>query len=229
MTENFGLVNWDDVEFSNRNNVGDQKRDEFIKLQSGPNEVRLVTKPYQYIVHKWKEEGDRGYGNNVKCSMFHGSCPLCEIGNPPKQRWYVGLIDRKNQTYKILDMSPSIFQKVQALSRKEIWGDPGTYDIDISVDKNSGANGYYSVMPCGKSPLSDNDVEIKQSVDHESLKRRCKPPTHDEVVRIMDAIRKKKGQVSQTVESVKAVSEESVKDASDNSKDFDFPPANVQG
>jgi hypothetical protein len=218
--ENFGLVGWDQVEFNQRGGTDNRKRDEFIRLQSGSNVVRLVTKPYQYIIHKWKEEGDKGYGDKVMCSMFHGSCPLCEMGDRDKQRWYVGLIDRKTQSYKILDMSPAIFQAVQKLNRKEGWGDPGTYDIDIVVDKNAGASGYYTVMPEGKTPLSDKDVEIKSSVDQNSLKRRCKPPTADEVVRRMGAIRQKKqGQQPQTVEAVQA--------APAAETDVDFPPAKV--
>ncbi len=239
MTDNFGLVGWDEVEFNNRGGVDNRKRDEFIRLQSGSNVVRLVTKPYQYIIHKWKEEGDKGYGDKIKCSMFHGSCPLCEKGDRPKQRWYVGLIDRKTQSYKILDMSPAIFQAVQKLNRNENWGDPGTYDIDITVDKNAGATGYYTVMPCGKSPLSDRDVEIKQGVDHDSLKRRCKPPTAEDVVRIMEAIRKKKQGQSQTVEEAQAApaADETpapAEDAADvapaetpqtEDGQYDFPPA----
>ena len=58
MVENFGLVTWDQVEFKTRG-TDNQKRDEFLRLQNGSNTVRLVTKPYQYSFHKWKEEGDK--------------------------------------------------------------------------------------------------------------------------------------------------------------------------
>ncbi|KKM56174.1 hypothetical protein LCGC14_1552000 [marine sediment metagenome] len=204
-TENFGMVSWDQVEFMNRGS-DNRKRDKFIRLQSGSNVVRLVTKPFQYVIHKWKEEGDKGYGDKVMCSMFHGSCPLCEKGDRPKQRWYIGLIDRKTQSYNILDMSPLIFQAVQKLNRNENWGDPGTYDIDIVVDKDAGATGYYTVMPLPKTKLSDKDVEVKTGeVDLDSLKKRCNPPEPGEVVRQMGVIRqKKRGRNQETVETAQA-------------------------
>lgn len=190
--ENFGLVAWEEVEFIRGGNDSNRTRDEFIRLQNGSNVVRLITKPYQYIVHKWKEPNDKGYGDKVLCSMFNGSCPLCEKGDKPRQRWYIGLIDRKTQSYKLLDMSSAIFQAIQKLNRNESWGDPGAYDVDIVVDKNAGANGYYTVMPMPKSPLSDRDVEAKTGVDHDALKKRCKPPQLDEVVRRLGFLRKDK-------------------------------------
>lgn len=228
-TEDFGLVGWEQVEFSNRGG-GDRKRDQFIRLQSGSNIVRLVTKPYQYVIHKWKEnQNDKGYGDKVMCSMFHGSCPLCELGDRPKQRWYVGVIDRKTQSYKILDMSPAIFQKVQTFNRSEMWGDPGTYDIDIVVDKNAGATGYYNVVSHPKTALSDKDVEIKTGeVDHDALKKRCMPPKPGEVIRQMGVIRAKKtnqdGDVAETVETVQAAPAPVTQT---DGQAYDFPPANA--
>lgn len=224
-TENFGMVGWEQVEFTNRG--GDnKKRDSFIRLQSGDNIVRLVTKPYQYIIHKWKDSPtDKGYGDKVMCSMFHGDCPICKLGDKPKQRWYVGVIDRKTQSYKILDMSPAIFQKVQTFNRSEVWGDPGTYDINIVVDKNAGANGYYNVVAHPKTDLSDKDVEIKTGeVDTEWLKARCKPPEPGEVIRQMGVIRQKKSGDTDTVEVAQAAPAPAQAPAADT-QTYDFPPA----
>lgn len=224
-TENFGLVGWEQVEFTNRG--GDnKKRDFFIRLQGGSNIVRLVTKPYQYIIHKWKEnQSAPGYGDKVMCSMFHGSCPICELGDRPKQRWYVGVIDRKTQSYKILDMSPAIFQKVQTLNRSEVWGDPGTYDVDIVVDKNAGANGYYNVVAHPKTDLSDKDVEIKTGeVDHDWLKTRCKPPEPGEVIRQMGVIRQKKGGNAAPAPQASQADTTTTTSGSDTNA-YDFPPA----
>ncbi len=171
-TTDFGLVGWDSVEFFDKNS-NDRKRDEFIRLQSGDNVVRIVTRPFQYIVHKWKEEGDKGFGDKVYCSMYHGSCPLCALDDKPKQRWFIGVIDRKTQSYKILDMSQTIFKAVQKYNRNEKWGNPGDYDINIVVDKNAGATGYYTVMPEPKTILSDSDIEIKQKADMEAQALLC--------------------------------------------------------
>ena len=235
MSNDFGLVTWEQVEFSSYGAGSNQKRDEFIRLQSGSNVVRIITKPYQYIVHKWKEEGDKGYGDKVRCSMFHGSCPLCEQGDIPKPRWYIGVIDRKTQSAKILDMSSAIFQAIQKLNRQEAWGDPGTYDIDITVDKNAGATGYYTVMPMPKTALTDSDLEVKMNFDSEALKGRCTPPKPEEVVRIMGIIRKRKNKgSSQILEQEKVESQtdsvqETVSESSHTTDDgqYTFKPVNV--
>jgi hypothetical protein len=227
----FGLVSWDSVEFNQRGGTN-RKRDEFIKLQSGSNVLRVVSRPYQYNFHKWKEEGDKGYGDKVMCSMIHGSCPLCAKADRPKRRWYVGVIDRKTQSYKILDMSPAVFQAVQKLTRNELWGDPGHYDIDIVVDKNAGATGYYTVMPLPKQPLSDSDIEIKQKqVDTDSLQGRCNPPKPDGVERRLAALREEKnkpaqaGRTEPTTEAAVDAANATANTGGDD--EYEFPPANV--
>jgi len=186
----YGLVGWDDPEFSSKTDKKKSK-DEFISLNDGSNEVRLLTKPYQYTFHKWKVKGDKGYGRKINCSGK--DCPLCEIGDPAKQRWYVGIISRESQSYKILDMSPQVFKQVQKWNRNEKWGDPGTYDINIVVDKDGGPTGYYQVQVNPKEPLTDEEVRLKQSIDPDTLLERCKPPSRPQVEGIMRFILKEKG------------------------------------
>jgi hypothetical protein len=87
-------------------------------------------------------------------------------------------------------MSISVFKSIQELVRDEDWGDPTQYDIDIKVDKNGGPSGYYAVVPKSKKPLSAGDLEIKQQVDLEDLKRRCTPPTPEQVeerIKVIDS------------------------------------------
>ena len=187
----YGLTGWDDVELSNGKNMK-RNRDEFIRLDSGSNVVRIVTKPHQYLVHKYKEKGDLGFGDKIMCSAFHGSCPVCELGDRPKRRWFVGVIDRKAQAYKVLDMSPAIFKSVQEFNRDEDYGEPTGYDMDIKVDKNGGATGYYTVIPKPPKPLSPEDMEIRNNADLDDLKRRCSPPTSDQTSQRLAAIRARK-------------------------------------
>lgn len=226
-TVKYGMVGWDEVEFYTKKK-GDKKKDEFLRFKEGENIVRLITKPYQYLVHKWKEnENDKGYGDKIKCSIAHGSCPLCEKGDIPEQRWYIGAIDRKTQTFKIMDITKSIFRGIRNLNDNERWGDPGHYDICIVKDSEAGSNGYYTVQPLPKEPLSENDVKIKQSVDVEALLERCQPPKPEDVIRYMGYIRQKKngGGSVQTVESMQKTSELEVQSTSEEV--YDFPPAKI--
>lgn len=187
MNSTFGEVSWSDDVFG-----GDKKqvkKDLWLRLEEGSNEMRLITQPFQYLVHKYKKEDDKGFGQKVSCSAVHGSCPLCELGDKAKPRWLLGVITRKDGTFKILDISFAVFSQVRKLAKNtQRWGDPTKYDIDIVVDKNGGATGYYSVQPISKEPLSAADQKVKDDIDFDDLKRRVTPPTPDEVKKRMDKI-----------------------------------------
>lgn len=182
----FGEVNWSD-DFGDKKSVN--SKDLFLRLDEGTNEVRLVTQPFQTLVHKYKKEGDPGYGQKVYCSQIHGSCPCCDLGDKAKPRWLLGVIARKTGTYKILDISYAVFSQIRKLAKNtKSWGDPTKYDIDIFVDKNGGATGYYSVQPVPKEPLSAADQQIKDNVDFDDLKRRVSPPTAEQVQKRLDKL-----------------------------------------
>lgn len=187
MTTTFGEVNWTD-EFPNDGKKTTNNKDLWLRLDEGTNEVRLLTQPFQYFVHKFKKEGDAGYGQKVYCSAIHGSCPLCALGDKAKPRWLLGVISRKDTTYKILDISFMVFSAIKKLAKNPKIGDPTKYDINIEVDKNGGATGYYSVQSLRPEPLSATDQVIKDAVDFDDLKRRVTPPTPDKVQARMDKI-----------------------------------------
>ena len=109
---------------------------------------------------------------------------------------------------------------IQDLAKdSEDWGDPQNYDINIKVNKNGGPSGYYSVMPKQKKPLSASDLEIKQGIDLEDMKRRVTPPTPEQVEARVKAILAKKGLTTSTVQAetkVRPVVE-------DDNDDFEFP------
>lgn len=190
----FGEVSWNDDVFGGEGKKNTNSKDLFLRLEEGSNEMRIVTQPHQYLVHKYKKEGDSGFGQKVSCSSAHGSCPLCAMGDKAKPRWLLGVISRKTGTYKILDISFAVFSQIRKLARNtQRWGDPTKYDIDIVVDKNGGATGYYSVQPISKEPLSAADQKIKDDADLDDLKRRVTPPTPEKVQERMDKINKTEG------------------------------------
>lgn len=197
----FGEVSWNDDVYGGSEKKQSNAKDLFLRLEEGSNEMRLITQPFQYLVHKYKKEGDPGFGQKVACSAMHGSCPLCAT-DKAKPRWLLGVISRKTGTYKILDISFAVFSQVRKLAKNtQRWGDPTKYDIDIVVDKQGGATGYYSVQPISKEPLSAADQKIKDDVDFDDLKRRVTPPTADVVQKRVDKIN---GVVSADVTSAPA-------------------------
>lgn len=186
----FGEVSWSDDVFGGENKKQTNSKDLFLRLDEGTNEMRIITQPFQYLVHKFKKEGDSGFGQKVHCSAIHGSCPLCALGDKAKPRWLLGVISRKTGTYKILDISFAVFGQIRKYARNTSrWGDPTKYDIDVFVDKNGGATGYYSVQAIPKEPLSADDQKVRDNdVDMDDLKRRVTPPQPDVVQKRMDKI-----------------------------------------
>jgi len=187
----FGEVSWEDEVFSGGDKQKLNAKDLFLRLDEGSNEMRIITQPFQYLVHKYKKDANnpKDYGQKVSCSAIHGSCPLCAMGDKAKPRWLLGVISRKTGTYKVLDISYAVFQDIRKLARNTArWGDPTKYDIDIVVDKNGGATGYYSVQPISKEPLSAADQQIKDNVDLDDLKRRVTPFTPDQVQKRIEKI-----------------------------------------
>lgn len=188
MTTTFGEVDWNSDVFPGDGKGKTNSKDLFLRLNEGANELRILTQPHQYLVHKYKKEGDTGFGQKVQCSAVHGSCPLCAQGDKAKPRWLLGVITRKDNTYKILDISFAVFSAIRKLNKNPKFGDPTKYDINIEVDKNGGATGYYSVQAYSKEPLSASDQDIKDKIDFDDLKRRVSPPTPDKVQARMDKI-----------------------------------------
>lgn len=251
INKKFGLVGWDEEtnipgnkQFDNSNKV----KDEFLKLQPGSNEVRIVTRPYQYVVHKYKLEGWKS-PFNIRCTMTD-DCPLCaqtfvdEKGKtrkkfPQKEGWYVGVIDRKTGRYKVLGIGQMIYKKIKNLNNNKAWGAPDLYDVDIIVDPNGGATGYYDVTPLGKQPLSDADVDIKKNVNLESLKKKCDPLTVEGVERLMafaeNRVSGNGKKVTPSGNGKSAVQAQQKEEArmpdpvmgDENDEEFEFPPANV--
>lgn len=183
----FGEISYSDEIYSDKK--ASNSKDLFLRLDEGENEIRLLTNPFQYSVHKIKKDpaNPKDFGQKVPCSALHGSCPAC-ANDKAKLRWLYGVISRKTGTYKILDVSFAVFSQVRKLARNPKWGDPTKYDLNIVVDKNGGATGYYSVQPIPREPLSAEDQKTKDNADFDDLKRRVTPPAADVVQKRLDKI-----------------------------------------
>lgn len=224
---NYGLVEWDQVEVKTGNL---NKKDQFLRLQAGSNVVRILTKPHEYLSHRYKSnEKDPGFGEKVMSSLPHGRDVIVDRGGKrPTKRWLVGVIDRKTQSYKILDLSSSVFKSIQNLTKDEDWGNPTKYDVDIKVDKNGGATGYYAVMPKQPKPLSVDDLALSEQVDLEDLKRRCTPPTPEQMEERVRQIDEKSAAARGEIVATNSVAASVAADTAstdDGDDDFDFPAA----
>jgi hypothetical protein len=185
----YGEQSWTDVVLNSAEKKN--SKDTFLRLNPGSNVVRLLTLPYAYYQHKHMIEGGKKFGYRINCSdpEHRTNCPVCEKGeDKPKRRWFLGVIDRKSDTYKILDIGYSVFKAIQTLAKDDDWGDPSRYDIDIVVDPNGGSTGYYTVVAKPPKPLSASDLVKREENSVEELVRRATPPTTEKVQERLDRI-----------------------------------------
>lgn len=167
------LDSWDDVSCDSQS--------DFMKLEEGENCVRVLTTPFQFIVH-WVKDAT-GVNRKIRCAVER--CPLCKKGDKPQQRWYVGVIERRSGQAKILEISQQIMKGIKNYVHNPKWGDCKNYDLNIKRGpKNS--QPLYSVMVEPKEPLSDEDkrirAEFKERVD---ISKFTQPSTPEEVLEKM--------------------------------------------
>lgn len=173
-----GKVSWKDNALGGGSGEKQYNPELFLRLSPGSNLIRILTEPFQYFQHKYKFfEGEKGFGHRIACSAPNGSCIVCEQGDKPKKRWFLGVIERKTNTYKILDINWSVLSDINTYANDDDWGDPSEYDFDIVVNPQGGPQHYYKAVAKPKKPLSASDLAIKEKdVNLAELERKCQPP-----------------------------------------------------
>lgn len=230
--EDYGLTTWDDVAPDAKK--FDEPRANYkdiLKLKNGNNIVRILTNPFIYWLHKYKADPDaKGYPDKIKCAKREGiTCPLCaltdEQGNQVckrKEQWYIGVIDRKTQSFKVVDVGPGLMQKLQGLRSDEEWGDLTQYDVNILVNEGAAPANYYNVLPRSKKPLDKADQAIKDSIDYESLRAKCVPSKPEWVAKRM-MLQNGGKEVDSKVDATTTTKKEHAEVADD---EYSFPSAN---
>jgi hypothetical protein len=182
---NHGETSWDE-----NGSGGDGGKVEFMRLSEGENRFRIVTKPFKYATHKnVKSVDEKGYGRKVPCSHDEetgSTCPLCEAGLKSKQQYMIGVIDRKSDTYKVIDVSWAIFSQIKGYANGGIWGPPEGYDIMVKKNPASkGPSDFYLVQPIPHSALSVDDQQKRDTANLEYLKTKTSPMARPSVEKIL--------------------------------------------
>lgn len=183
-----GVTGWNDETNTGARRGGDNlPRFEYLRLQQGPNRLRIVTDPYAYYHVKFKGPNDKGFGRRVNTAWptYADECPgVVDAGLTPKKRYLVGVIDRSEDdpTLKIYDMSVLVYDALKsktanvAAQWEEDHGEqrdfsPGDFDIVVNYDKKSPTPaGFYDVNTRTPKPLTEADLALL-SESLEDLKR----------------------------------------------------------
>lgn len=209
-----GAVGWTDVGGAG----GKKGKDSWLRLSPGDNLIRLLTLPYQYHQHRYEPDGGKKYGYRLNCSRSEAekSCPLCEMGNKAKCRWFVGVIDRKTGTYKTLDIGYSVVKSIQTLAKSQ-WGSPDRFDVNIVVDPQGGVTGYYYVSPMPPSPLSAADILLQEENSADDLEARTQPPSPQSITERLVKIQE---EINATTGGSDSANSSSKNDDEDEEEDF---------
>ena len=166
------------------------QKDNFLRLRPGSNVVRILTLPHEYYQHKLVVDGGKRWGYRIGCSDVENNidCGVCKRGDKPKRRWFLGVIDRREGTYKVLDISWSVYSSILTYVSDSDWGATDQYDIDIIVNPHGGPQDYYKTAPKPKKPLSEDDLRIKAENPSENLNKRCQPWTAERVQAELDKV-----------------------------------------
>lgn len=205
----YGEVSWESNGGGNKQKT--DFKDLFLRLDDGDNRVRIITLPHQYQLHRIKGKETDKYGQKVGCSMARegGICAACATGDKPKSRWLIGVLSRKDGKTKILDLSWTVFDAIRKYAKDQEFGDPSQYDMNIIVNRNGGASGYYSVIAYNKKPLTVEEQMLKDAFDLDDLKKRAVPPTPEQVETRLKKIRELAGEdVSVTTASAAATDDD---------------------
>lgn len=196
------LDSWEDADLGGN---------DFMNLEEGDNPVRLISSPYQFYIH-WTKDAT-GANRKVRCAL--DGCPLCQDGERATARWYVNVVNRKTGRCAILEIGPQIFKQILGLAKKEKWGDPRKYDLDIERQPK-GSQPLYIVSPNPKEPLSDDEKGmVKEFLARIDLAKMTEAPTVAEV-------REKLGLEPDAGDSDVDNSFEDGSDDDDDDDDFDF-------
>jgi len=165
------LASWDDADVSTPS--------DFMDLKEGDNVVRVITeRPYQFVIH-WVKDAT-GTNRKVRCAM--DDCPLCRKGNKAQARWYLGVIDRRTNQAKILEISSQVYMGIKNYVADPEWGDVRRYDLNIKRAAK-GTQPLYSVVVKPPVPLSERDKEMKASfLERVDINKFTQPSTPEEIL-----------------------------------------------
>jgi hypothetical protein len=198
---------------------------DFMNLEEGSNVVRVVTSPYQFYV-AWTQDAS---GQNRKIRSAVENCPLAKRGDKIQPRWYIGVLDRRSNQPKILEVGRQIFQQVVALRKRDKWGDPRGYDVNIERQPK-GSQPLYVVLPEPKEALTKDEVAklreafgTKDVPGRIDLNKLTEAPTPEEVARQLGLTEDSTSSVSVAATTVSVAAEVSATVKSgDDEEDFNF-------
>lgn len=166
--------------FLPKNYEAPKQSSNYFKFEEGPNKFRIVSEAivgWEYWTNDNKpirlKENPREIPKDIRAD------------SAIKHFWAFTVLDRKDGTAKILEITQSTIQRaLQALIEDQDWGDPSSYDITITRT-GKGLETTYTVQPSPQKPLTkeEQSVVARTEIDLNALFKGESPfEKQDEVV-----------------------------------------------
>lgn len=177
-----GIRPWGTTPKKTRRFDDDIPRLNYMRLQPGINNVRILTGMGTYYQVRWKgPKSKRAYGDRIRTSYpTYEDCPVKNLlGLEPKERYMVVVIDRADNEdpLKLMDVSPLTAEQIETnLEVKNSMRPDGQkvtprdFDISIKFDpKAKKATGFYSVVAHDTIPMSEEDLALIEDIGGEEM------------------------------------------------------------
>ena len=177
----FGEIDWNSGSTGNAGGRGS----DFMRLSEGENVVRVMGNPIQYFVH-WVTSAE---GSTKKINSPIDNPELVkrleDEGYRRQARWLVKVLDREDDTFKLLEIGSQIYNGIRGLFNHPKWGKVTQYDISV-VRGPKGSQPLYNVTPNPKEALDgsfkDKFVEFNDRINLDKL---ITPSTAADVTEVM--------------------------------------------
>jgi hypothetical protein len=151
---------------------------DFMKLQSGQNQLRIVGRPSLIEIH-WEKAVD---GTTKKVICPGAGCPVCKGGHVPMARYQVQVIDRADGKIKVLEGGPTIFNSIKSYAMDADYGDPTKYDMKVKKEGSGRETKYTIVAAPKKSDVKPEELKLME--ESKSLEEVNKPKTIEEIMQM---------------------------------------------
>ncbi len=144
----FGEIDWNSGDAGAQNS----RASDFMRLTEGENVVRIMGNPVQYYVH-WVTTAD-GSTRKVSSPIDDPSLVrrLEDAGFPRKACWIIKVLDRSDDTFRLLEIGPQIYNGIRGLYNHPKWGKVTDYDVSV-MRGPKGSQPLYNVNPNPKEAL----------------------------------------------------------------------------
>jgi hypothetical protein len=158
------MAKFGDKEISKKYDLGGR----YMKLEEGPNKVRIVTEFQDYGTHSIEgtdKTGKRTF-RTVVC-IGKENCRYCREGGKSKVQFLGWVIDRATGSFKLMKIGYKIWQQLGGLANSEQYGFESTPSYDITITREGkDLNTTYTVMPDRKdTPITKLEQEQIDNLD----------------------------------------------------------------